>query len=347
MKKICLFIVTVALCLGFSQIVCAQTNLLLNPGFEESFNDWEDLWGHPSVLSDSIFHSGAFSASKFADTVQDMAYWSQLYQDVDFVPGQPVYASIFVRTVFSPEATARAGIMLQFMNDDDDVLSETVKSNQLGGLSDWRQVALTAQSAPIGTTKARLSAFLWAAQGDTLSLQGEAYFDDAYLVKEYRPIPLSDSLLNTGFENGTIDWKELYGYPALLSITYTHSGTYAAVKEVKTVQEQDYWSQLYQDIACRPSRTLTASIYVKTTFNPKAKAKTGLQIEFFDANNRFIKKLTSTKIGGTTNWRKLTIRTTTPRNTAWVRFSTFIYAPRGNIISLGGKAYYDDAYLLK
>lgn len=347
MKKIYLFLAIFVLSFVFLGQCLAADNLLYNPGFEESFNDWEDLWGAPSDLSDTVYHTGSFSAVKYVETVYDQAYWSQVYQEVEFNPGEPVYASIYIKTTFSPQATARAGLMLQFMDDDDNLLGGTIKGRDIGGQNDWTLVELTAASAPAGTTKARLSGYIWAAKDDDLSLDGEVYFDDAFLIKEYRPIGPQTQLLNPGFENGLVNWQELHGYPATLSTAVVHSGTYAAQKTVETVYERDYWSQSYQDIVCAPGKKVTTTLYVKTEFARRAKAKAGFQLELLDSNNRVLKKYTSSKLGGVTNWRNLTIKITkTPSRTAKVRFSAFIYAPMGNKLSVGGTAYFDDATLV-
>lgn len=344
MKKLylCALITLIGLCIAGQ--VFAQ-NLLLNPGFEDSLNDWDDLYGLPADLSETVFHGGATSATKYVDTVDGQAYWSQLYQDIDCAAGGPVYASMYIKTTFSPEANARTGVMLQFLDSDDSVIAPTLKSRNTGGMSDWQLLGLSAQAAPVGTVKARLSAYLWAAQDDTLSLQGEAYYDDATLEKIYRPIPLPTALRNPGFENGLIDWTDLFGYPTRLTSAVVRTGTYAAFKKVEEVAERDYWSTTYQDIACAARKKVTASVYIKTQFATRASGKGGIQIEFMNVNNRVLKKVSKT-LGGAYDWRKIaTTATVAPTGTVKVRYSLYIYAPMGNTRSLNGTVYFDDAAL--
>jgi len=347
MKKIYLFVFLIlALSLCFVNKASALDNLLLNPGFEDNLNDWNDLWGLPADLDNTVFHSGSFSAVKNVDSVTDRAYWSQLYQEIEFTPGQPVYASVYIKTTFSPLASARAGLMLQFMDDDNNVLGATIKGKDVGGNTNWALVELTAGAAPAGTTKAMLSCFVWAAQGDDLSLEGNAYFDDAFLIKASKPIPAQPKLLNPGFENGMSDWSELWGYPAYVVASGAYSGTYAAVKKVEDVSTRDYWSMIYQEVSCPPSKKLIATLYAKANFARKSKGNAGLMLEFFDAKDKLLKKYTK-YIKGTVDWRKIAITVSkTPAKTAKVRFSAYIYAPRGNVASLGALAYFDNTDLL-
>jgi hypothetical protein len=322
----------------------SQDNLLLNPGFENGLNDWDDLWGYPSELSDAIYHSGSHSVRKFVGDVSEREYWSQLFQEVDYSPGQPLYASVYAKSTFPAAATARAGLMVQFMNNDNDVIGESIKSQQIGGQTDWRLLEATFAASPSGTTKARLSYYVWAARDDDLSLDGEAYFDDAFLTKEQRPIPPPGGLLNTGFENGLNEWS-LYGYPFTVGDERVYEGGLAVYNEIETVGERDYYSYIYQQFPCAPKKKLEAQVYIETDFASRSKAKAGLQIQLFDAKGKLIKTVTK-KIGGRIYWRKQKIAISkTPTKTAKVKFMCFVYAPMGNTPSLNSRAYFDAASL--
>jgi hypothetical protein len=164
-----IFLAVFSLCL-FKQNTAQAAALIKNPGFEDTLNYWDDLGGAPTQLSNTVFRNGQYSAYKYVDTVAERDYWSQIYQEVlNFKPGQPVYARIYVKTTLSPEATAKAGLMLQFMDNSDNVLGDTLTSRAVGGNTNWRMLELTAQAAPAGTTKARLSGYIWAMQGDNIS----------------------------------------------------------------------------------------------------------------------------------------------------------------------------------
>jgi hypothetical protein len=320
-------------------------NLLSNPGFENGLNDWQEIWGYPSILSTDQHHNGEFSASKEVGFVYK-EYWSQIAQDIDIVPGEPVYGRVYAMSTFNPEGTARAGLMLQFLDANDNVIGTTINSSKIGGKTAWRLLELTAKSAPAKSVKARLSGYLWAQTGDNLSLQkGKAYFDDAYADKRYQPAKPQTALLNQGFENGLNDWTDVYGYPAVVSKTTVHAGIYAARKSVATVATQDYWSELRQEIKCTAGKKVTASVFAKTTMNVQAKAKAGLQISLLNASNKVLKSY-SKGIGGQTDWKKLSLSVlNTPTGTAKVMISVFLYAPRGDSISVNGKCFLDDARL--
>ncbi len=334
------------LCLGLTPItgvIADEENLLDNPGFEDGeLSYWTDVYGANAEVSDSVYHSGSSSASTYVNSVTDREYWTQIYQDKDLSAGESIYGSIYIKTTLSAEAGAKAGLMLQFMDDNDNVTGSSVNARAVGGSTDWRLVEVSYKSAPSGTTKVRLSADLWAAKGDDTSLTGNAYFDDASLIKKYQEASLPSSLLNSDFENGLHDWSELYGSPATLSKDTKYAGSYAAQKNINTVSGQDYWSQIYQDISCSSSKRVTAKMYIKTAFVSNAKAKAGLQIECFNSSgNRLAKANVSTS---TKSWKQFACKIAkTPANTVKVRISGYLYAPQGNTASLDGKAYFDNA----
>ncbi len=320
-------------------------NLFSNPGFENGLNDWQEIWGFPSILSSDQHHSGAFSASKEVGFVYK-EYWSQIAQDIAIAPGEPLYARIYAMSTFNPEGTARAGLMLQFLDVNGNVIGATINSSKIGGKTAWRLLELTAKSAPARSVKARLSGYLWAQIGDSLSLQkGKVYFDDAFADKRYQLPKPQTALLNQGFENGLNDWIDVYGYPAVVIKSPIHSGIYAARKSVATVATQDYWSELRQEIKCPAGKKVVASVFAKTIMNVQANAKAGLQISLLNASNKVLKSY-STVIGGKTDWKKLALSVSkTPTSTAKVLLSVFLYAPRGDQISVGGKGYFDDTRL--
>lgn len=337
----------VCLCLGLTPItgvIADEENLLDNPGFEEDLSYWTDIYGVGGIVSESIYHAGSQSAYTYVETTTDREYWTQIYQDKELSAGESIYGSIYIKTDFSPEAGAKANLMLQFLDSSDNVLGSSVDGRTVGGSTDWRLVEVSSSSAPSGTTNVRLSANLWAAQGDDISLTGNAYFDDASLIKKYQEISLPAGLLNTGFENGLHDWSNLWGPLATLNKDAKYSGSYCAEKKINTVSGQDYWSQIYQDISCSSSKKVTAKMYIKTDFASNAKAKAGLQIECFDSSG---KRLTKASVStAVKSWKQFACKIAkTPANTVKVRLSGYLYAPQGNTASLDGKAYFDNASL--
>lgn len=349
-KKLLVSIMFGLLVLGFYSPAYAA-NRIINPGFEDGLNDWSDLFGFPSDI-DAIQHrGGAYSASKEVALLSNIdPYWSQLYQEVAYAPGERLYARAYIKTAFSPEATARAGLMVQFMDNADNVLGASLSSATVGGQVGWRLAEVASNAAPAGTTKARASLYLWAAAGDTISyLNGRVYFDDVLLDKINKVPAMQKTLLNRAFENGLNDWLELYGAPAILQVLskggVVYSGGYAVSKKVAAVTQQDYWSQLYQDVACQAGQEVTASLTVKTTFNIIAKAQAGLQLEFFNSTGQKLASVVK-KIGSQKAWRKLAITVlSAPAGTYKVRMSAFVYAPKGDQPSLSGAAFFDLAAL--
>lgn len=321
-------------------------NLIANPGYESGIANWKDLFGFPTKIETVQKRSGTFSASKHVGNVTGQDYWTQVYQEEPLTVGQPVYARIFVKTTFSPEATARAGVMVQYLNASNQVIGTTLTSKQVGGtLPGFRLLDVSATAAPAGTTKVRLSGFLWALRDDVLSLNtGKAYFDDAFLDKIVRATTPQTVLLNGGFENGLVDWIDPFGAPALLDKTVKHAGLYSAKKTISSVTGQDFWTQMYQDIAIAPGKKATGKMFIRTNFHPTAGAAAGIQIEFLNAANQVIGTFNNSE-GGTTPWRAYTVAATAPAGTVKLRLSGFIWAPQGDQPSVGGFANFDTTTL--
>lgn len=321
-------------------------NFIANPGFESGLSAWRDLFGFPTKVETAQKRAGTYSVSKYVGAVAGQDYWSQVYQDVALSPGQPVYGRIFVKTTFSPEATARAGVMLQFLNSSGQVIGNSFSSRMIGGnITSWRNLEVSVAAAPAGTAKVRMSGIIWALKDDTKSLNvGKAYYDDAALDKIFKAPALQTGLINGGFENGLVDWTDLYGAPAVLDKSVKQAGIYSAKKTITSVSTQDYWSQLFQEIAIAPGKRATATIQIKTSFHPTSAAVAGLQIEFLNAANQVVGTFTQSE-GGTTAWLPYSVTGIAPAGTVKVRYSAFVWAPQGDVPSVNGFANFDSGTL--
>ena len=319
-------------------------NHLQNPGFENGLNSWSDLWGVPGTVSTQK-HSGVYSAEKHVGFVTT-DYWSQVYQDIALTNGQRVYARIWAKSTFNPEGTARSGILLQFLNANNSVIGQSNSTATVGGTQNWRLLEAVGR-APNGTRKVRMNAYLWAAKGDTLSLnKGNVFFDDASLDKTNRTLALPASLSNAGFENGLNDWTDLYGAPSTLAKTNQYAGKYAARKRVDTVASQDFWSQVYQDVACSGGKRVTARIWARPQMKAAASARGGLMVHFFTVAGALISEYTSgTVVGGTAGWTQLSVVVNAPAGTARVRINGYLWAPKGDANSVGAQVLFDNASL--
>ncbi len=335
----------VGMLLAWSAREAQAANLVHNPGFENGLNDWTDRFGAPSKVSTTTFHSGAMSATKSVATVSGQEYWSQISQDIAVSAGNPIYASVYLKSTFSPAATAKGGLMVQFYNTSGKLIGTSVTAPQIGGTVNWRLIELST-TAPANAVKVRLSAFIYAAQNDNASLSGALFIDDAFLDKIVKSPAPQTTLRNRGFENGLNDWNDLFGFPSFLSTSPKRTGVYAAGKRVETVNGQDYWSQIHQEVAITPTQTGIATVYVQTDFATNSAARAGLIVEFLNANGAVISDKTSAVVGGQTPWRQVSVSwTSSPAGTKKVRVSGFIFAPQGDVPSIGGRAFYDDATL--
>ncbi len=318
-------------------------NSLTNPGFENGLpNGWQLQYGTPAVASSDVVHSGTVAAKATIASVSAQDYWSQLSQTVTVAAGEPVHAAIWIRTTWSPVASARAGLLVNFVDASGQVIQKkTLQADELGGDSPWTLVEVNTPAAPANTVQAVVTAYLYAPKDDTASLNGFVYFDDALFEKVDHPIAVPDHLRNADFENGTVFWKTI-GYPASAVTSPVHGGSYAACATVSTVSQQAFWSQTYQTINVPAKTKITIKTYATSTFVKDAKGKGSLLVEFFDQKGKLLKDKSKT-IGGTNGWKPLSIvKTKSPSKTDTMRVSLTLYAPKGNQKSVGGEVCFDD-----
>jgi hypothetical protein len=321
----------------------AVENKVENPDFEQGYQGWDNLWGEPAMLV-PVNHTpgGGYAMAKSIGANDQQDYWSQLYQDIPFIAGKPLYVSIYAKSTFSPLGTSRGGLMVEFFNNNGQVLKSIVSKSSVGGTMNWRLLEVNYAAAPAGTVKVRISGTLWTARGDP-RVTGKVFFDDALLVQEYRPLIAQTKLNNPGMENGLMDWQSS-GIPAGISGTVMYSGKYSMMSKINSVGTQDFWSQEYQEVVCSAGKIVTASVYVKSGFKVTAQAKAGLLIEFLSATGKVL-KTAQKNLAGKNAWRRLALKLIAPAKTVRVRYSLYAYAPKGNTASVGGKAYFDQAGL--
>ena len=332
------------------------TNYIENSSFEALVNNQLAKWSHtgglPAERTAEEHQSALYSAKKYVNSVAVRDYWSQLFQEEALLPGQPVYARMYFKTTFHPLATANAGILLQFRDSANNVIGQSVTSRTIGGTqANWRKVELSLPQAPANTVKVRLSGFIWAKKGDTISLQGNAYYDTVYLDKIYKTIPLQTTLLNKNFENGVNDWlapvySGVPGVPFYGTANPVHLGLYAAYNAVEDMHTFDYFGSLYQEVACAAGKLVSGAVYVKTEFAATEYARAGLEMTFLDQNNRTLAFYTR-DVGATPNgWVKITLlKKPAPSGTVKVKFNLYVYNPIDGQSAVGKKAYFDDAAL--
>lgn len=324
---------------------------LYNPGFENGINDWTDLYGFSSTVSSSTAHSGSYSAKKSIGVLDPpQNYYSQIYQDIyynangdSYPTNTAVYAAMFGKTDIPPATLSNAGLQLEFIDASGAILPGTIK-DQIGGQTDWRQLYLSGRT-PANTKKVRLSGYIFALQTEA-SLGGSAYYDDTVFSLSYiAPPPAPANLINANFENGVNDW-DVTGKPVAVSTDIKHGGSYAAKFIVDDVTTSDYYAEIFQKIPVSAGKNVTATIWAKTDINQAASASAALSLSFLDANGSTIGTVLKSSIGGQTDWRQLSAAGIAPAGTANLKFSAYLFAPKGDNSSLNGKAYFDDASLI-
>lgn len=337
----------------------AAINKVENNGFERELTAWSQFksdWRLPDlVLERENRHSGAFSLRVPIEWYFSPIftwYENAAYQDIPFSAGEPLYAGAYVKTKFHPLSLTQVYLEIEVYDNNRDTLI-TKTSQRIGGGCSWRLLEVRLDSTPLDTAGVRLKIGIKANEDDNLGVGGLVYFDDIKLTNENRSLKPQYSILNSGFENGvwdwSISWREIIIVDPALAFMITddtvHSGNYALYTKVFPVHE-DYTPIALQDLDIpKGSTELRASVYVKSDFiNSDSKAKSGLKLVFFDANNNEI-DVAKKWIAGQTDWVKLDIARSIPKNATKVCLTLYCDAPQDDEESLDGKAYFDDVSL--
>jgi len=316
-------------------------NLLINGDFENGFNSWLDAGPGWGIQSD-IVHGGTRAALNTIGTIPGNDYFASLAQTYNLSAGQTVYATLWARTAIDVRSPAVAGLLIEFFRSDNALLSK--KQSVIGGQTDWRQLYVSA-TAPAGTAKIKYTAFVYAAQGDTNSVSGAAYFDDAVLSTDpIAPPAAQTAVINPGFENGIHDWNILYqaGQPQVVVDNQNpFEGLYSTKFTISASPNQDFFSSASQDLAYQGGAVYAAA-HVKTNMNPSSTATAGLLLEFYDASGIRVGS-TQQVLNGANGWTRLVINGFTPASTTTtVRVYVFTYAARNDGNAVGGTANFDN-----
>ncbi len=316
---------------------------LINSGFENGLNDWT-ISGPPANwgAETTIVYSGDYSARNTIGTIPGYDYFTTLSQTTNYNPGEEVYATLHAKTEINPLSSGVAGLLVEFLNSDGLVIE--AQQDQIGGSTDWSQLYVSAV-APVNTVQVRFNAFVYAQEGDALSIGGITYFDEAVLTDEYIPPPPS-GLVNSDFENGLNGWLILGPPDWSVETDIVYAGSSSAKNTLGVISGEDYYGSLSQAIDFEEGEEVYATVQIKTDVDPLSSAVTGLLVQFLDASgNPIAGSDVQDQTGGTTDWRKLYVSAIAPVNTAQVRLSLFSWAPQGDNLSIGGEIYFDDAVL--
>ena len=246
-------------------------NLLTNPNFENGIADWT-VAGPNWDAQNAVVYSGTISAKNTIGTIPGQDYFASLSQTKTLSAGQTVYVTLRAKTNISPRSSAVAGILVEFYNASDVLLSQ--KQDEIGGLTEWRQLYASV-TAPAATAKIKLHAFVYAPQSDAQAINGVVYFDEAVLSTD--PIsapPAQTTLFNAGFENGRNDWNLIYSPAFVVDNQTPQQGSYSIKNTIASSPGQDFFSSANQDLAYQGG-TVYVSAYAKTNMNPASSATAG------------------------------------------------------------------------
>jgi len=338
--RVCLFTIGFFL---FALLINSEVfanNLLGNPGFENGLNTW--TIGGPNWQDEtSVVYAGSHSAKNTIGTIPGNDYFASLSQEVSISAGQEVFATAQVKTNINPASPSVAGIKIEFLNGSGIVIG--AYQDEIGGVENWRQLYVRG-TAPVNTVEVRYLVFVYAAQGDTVSIGGLTYFDEAVLSTDYIQPPTS-GLENLGFENGLHGWTQV-GPNWTTETQVVYEGNYSARNTIGTIPGNDYFASISQTIDCSEDDYFYATLQVKTDINPLSSAVAGVIVEFLDGNGIPIAGLqVQDQIGGSTEWRQLYVSARSTAGVAQVRLTPFVWADEQDSLAIGGHVYFDNAVL--
>ena len=330
---------------------------IINESFENGFTGWSDQFGVPaSLVTDGIL--GDFAASKVVEETEDRDYFGRLFQDIfydelgsEFPEGSVIGFGGYVKTDFSPLTKSSAGIQVEFIDADGEVILDeddnpiTVE-NSISAKNNWKYLRINTET-PAGTVRVRLSGFVFARQQDS-ALGGEARFDQFYLsdVPLYIPPPRL-ILKNADFENGLNNWTESFN-PAEITDETVFSGNYAGEFTVdESVLFADYFSQVSQEVRGVGGWMVTAELMVKTDISPFATSTNiGIGLVFLDASGNIVGATPQRIATGVNDWKKIQISQRAPAGTRRVRLNISMFSDLlDNVDAIGAKAYFDKAVM--
>jgi len=338
---------------AFSQgMEIAPNNLLTNGNFENGINSWNV--GGPNWLPETtVVKQGKISAKNKIGTISKADYFASINQVFNLGSRQNVYATIYVKTNINVKAFTRAGVTVEFLDSSNKVISRI--QDEIGGNTDWRKL-YTAGTSPAGTAKVRYNVFVFASQAETtppngIAIGGLAYFDDAVLSTTPLQTPLIPThLVNTGFENGYVDWNLIFQPALSVDDKNSTKGSFSAKNVITVNNKQDFFSAAYQDLRYL-NGPVFASSKIKTSINPASTGLAELKLEFYNQFNppSSVKPLgsVSSTLRGNNNWTTVVINgngkgVTPPVGTVMVRVMVLTFAQKNNSAANGGVANFDE-----
>lgn len=336
-----LFFLVPALTFADVSMISDQTlvnNLLDNPNFENGINSWDSA-GPNWTTQAAVTHEGTIAVKNTISALVGQDYFASLSQTKSLSAGQNIYATVYAKSNIDVRSSAVAGLLVEFLKSDGTLISK--KQDQIGGLTDWRQLYVTA-TAPANTAQVRLHVFVYAAQNDATSVDGVAYFDQAVLSTDFIAAPAAKTaLINNGFENGLNDWTLLYSPSFSVEQGGANEGSYSARNVIQSIVGQDFFSSAYQDLQYLGG-PVYASAYVKTNMNPASSAVAGFLLEFYNGGGTKLGSSQQTVVG-TNNWTRLLINGVTPPvGTTTIRVHAFTFAVKNDSATIGATANFDN-----
>ncbi|MDP8266633.1 MAG: hypothetical protein P9M07_06785, partial [Candidatus Aceula meridiana] len=149
---------------------------------------------------------------------------------------------------------------------------------------------------------------------------------------------------NEGFENDLNAWNQIgENWTAQEDVVY--AGTKSAEQTMPDyLNLAGYHGFVTQLFNFTPGETIYATLYAKTEYSISAQATAGLRVAFLDTDYNIIESYQDF-IGGQTDWTQLYVSADAPAGTVKVALYAFTFAEEGDLSAIGGKAYFDEAFM--
>ncbi|QUI24760.1 DNRLRE domain-containing protein [Vallitalea pronyensis] len=281
-------------------------NLLDNSSFEGndvgglpenySFDTGEpDTWS--VVSTDSKFGNKSF---KLDASTSNNSFYTLMLSDAITVENVDYVLSGYLKNT-QASGTQLTVLSVYTYNNADQLLGEVGRINLEGNISDWQRwsTAINQADLPSGTSKIRVKLGASNSTGT-----GESYFDAILIQKN--PVDTPYNLIdNSSFERGATwptNWVQAPGGTSSWETTQVYDGSKAV-----SISNSPAWSgiSIVDYISYNPQKKYNLSAFIKTQDLTADVAH--IKVEFYDINKIYLGQVESEVLGGTHDWRRLSI----------------------------------------
>lgn len=228
--------------------------LLLNPGFENGFDNWSTFGQGWRTSGGGDAHSGSLGMVNDVLT-SDSDTFRGIFQNVPVIPDSLYSGGAYIRTV--SVGTSESWIEIQFLDTSGNVIVQH-QSAHVTADQGFTFMGIGTVLAPAGAVTASVRGIVYMPSSPADS--DFHIFDDFVFTDE---TPVHPVLNNWGFETGNFSGWSTFGQGWRTSTgADAFTFTYGAVNDVLTT-DVDEWRGVFQNIPVREGLTYAAGVYIR------------------------------------------------------------------------------------